>query len=140
MSKTEQDPVYRIIERAGELISKGWVQHVYATNELKKPVDWRKSDACAFCLEGAIFRASYELALDDVLVSNMPAWGVATDYIDTEITSLGLQTEPDCNGTRWPVQNGVKFNDLVAKTAGAVLAVIERAKERRAKELDDDDG
>lgn len=152
MSKTEQDPVYRIIEHAGEIIkTRGWTQGHFAVDKNGDIASWSSDEACAFCLEGAVNRASKELALDDASVmcgddgpvmcgddGSLPAWFFAMKLLDREVASLGI--DHFVRGTRVPVESMVSFNDNVAKSADAVLAVIESAKDRRAKELEDVDG
>src|SRR5690242_8941333 len=143
MSKTEQDPIYRIIEHAGEIIQRGWSQGHFAVDKNGDIASWSSDEACAFCLEGAVNRSSRELALDDVSVTcgdggSLPAWFFAMKLLDREVASLGINHS--VRGTRVPVESMVSFNDNVAKSADAVLAVIESAKDRRAKELDDVDG
>lgn len=136
MSKTEQDPIYRIIEHAGEIIeTRGWTQGHYAVNKDGNAAAWSSDEACAFCFAGAVNRSARELALDD---ASLPAWFFAMKLLDREVASLGI--DHFVRGTRVPVKSMVSFNDNVAKSAGAVLAVIESAKDRRAKELDDVDG
>lgn len=54
-----------IMQRAIDLVEAGWCQYTYARTSQGKFVDWRSSEAVAFCAVGAILRA-----MDEVLGPN----------------------------------------------------------------------
>lgn len=54
-----------ILQRAIELVEAGWTQHTVARTAKGTFVDWRSSQAVAFCAVGAILRA-----MDEVLGPN----------------------------------------------------------------------
>lgn len=134
MSKTEQDPIYRIVERAAEIIKdpEHWIKGNYARTkpdyddgEMRlmrgHTIDFASKEACCFCLEGALRRAAYELALRDY-IPDVIAFG------DRVVRS---NTSTHCM---------IVYNDQLDRDHKEVLGMLATIKDVRAKELDDVDG
>jgi hypothetical protein len=50
--------VAHVLDRAAELVERGWTQHVYARDKNGEPVKYLQREAVCFCAQGAIFRAA----------------------------------------------------------------------------------
>lgn len=135
MSVTEQDPIYRITERAAEIIKdpEHWIKGNYARTEPDyddggmrlmrgHTTDYTSKEACCFCLEGALRRAAYELAL--------------RDYIP-EVIAFGDRVVRD-NTSPGAARCMIIYNDEFGRDHKEVLAMLATIKDARAKELEDD--
>lgn len=123
MSATEQDPIYRIVERAAEIIKdpEHWTQGAYARTEPDRYGDRAEitsKEACCFCMEGAIRRAAYELALSDYTPATI-AFG------DLVVRGRGL------------LDNMVIYNDIEGRSHDDVLSLLGAIKRARSEELAD---
>lgn len=57
--------VYEVLERAVELVEGGWLQGNFARDKDGNVVHSYSGDACSFCAQGALVRASGELGGDN---------------------------------------------------------------------------
>lgn len=57
-----------ILDRAADLIDRGWTRGSYARTDKGTPVSWVNPLATCFCAEGAVFLAVYEKRRDLSLV------------------------------------------------------------------------
>jgi len=59
----DEEPVTAVIRRARQLIERGWCQRMEAADKEGRPVIASSPAAVAFCLRGALWRASDDFAL-----------------------------------------------------------------------------
>jgi hypothetical protein len=100
----------RILDETYRLLNEGWIQGSNACKADGEYVRFDDPRACAFCLQGALFRAGYNLG---VLVSNKwdEVWWEAHDALD-----------PD-HGPMWD------FNDDRQTTREDVLRYVDQVRQ-----------
>lgn len=103
----------QILEKARELLLRGWTQRAFARNQYGTPVPSWATDACCWCAHGAIVRAQYELfgATAKALESNTVI--SCMEQLDVLLNSADLSA----------------FNDLLTTTQKDVLDLFDRAIE-----------
>ena len=103
-----------ILTRAKELIEQGWTQKTSARNSNGKIRSAYDSDACQFCMIGAIDRAAFELTS-----GSLQRTTVAREAVDQLHSRLMMDTY----GKSVSV---AMFNDATGRTKREVLEAFER--------------
>jgi hypothetical protein len=125
----------QIVERARDLTSKGWTQHVVAVDKLGKFVCPTTDDAKQFCLVGAVIRAAWETtgscyhpAEVNVIVglARSIGDGRTRDYYSWPASAKYASAE----GLEPFMRRLLAFNDKKSRTCSDVLNLFDRFLKR----------
>lgn len=100
-----------LLDRASDIIRKGWTQGTYARNEAGQPVGALDKEACQWCLRGALKRA------DNFDHASLSVYGIKV--YQRVLQSLSNSIFP---------QSLASWNDEKGRTQADVIKILEEGK------------